>query len=483
MSGDVWAGTFGRERAATMEECHVEYVVGLSSENAQLIFVGAPDALFGNCSFVLKDAAHLDYFMHIFAGEQCLARMDAVEGDLATRDMMGEDVPETERPSPQLTDEEMDEVRKVVFPFIESVLMELKCDENLSKADICIDRAIPLWTRTQPPPRRAAQGFAVEFEDKALMARIFEVLRLVEMTSSAAAVRPKESATSSTEHVSWHGRCGMANWSLPKCVAETSEAARPGYQTNDGSEYVDDEKTLRSKVRVLADMLRRSKGVVVYTGAGVSTAAGIGDYASKAPGSHAPHMQSSGTSQSRLDLKPTFAHHALAAMEETGLVHHWLQQNHDRLAQKAGFPQERINEIHGAWGDDKNMVKMMDDTLRDDLLKWMAEWTERADLCVAIGTSLCGMNADHVAQACAERHLDGGQMQQGLVIINLQRTAMDCDSSLRIWSVIDDVFRLLASELKLRVPSKSAAARGEQWVARHPRCKYNTPKRSVRDPL
>ena len=26
-----------------------------------------------------------------------------------------------------------------------------------------------------------------------------------------------------------------------------------------------------------------------------------------------------------------------------------LQQNHDRLAQKAGFPQTKLNEIHGAW--------------------------------------------------------------------------------------------------------------------------------------
>jgi hypothetical protein len=38
-------------------------------------------------------------------------------------------------------------------------------------------------------------------------------------------------------------------------------------------------------------------------------------------------------------------------MHRTGLLHHWLQQNHDRLAQKAGFPQAALNEIHGAWGE------------------------------------------------------------------------------------------------------------------------------------
>ena len=50
---------------------------------------------------------------------------------------------------------------------------------------------------------------------------------------------------------------------------------------------------------------------------------------------------------------------------------HWLQQNHDRLAQKAGFPQAQLNEIHGAWGDRKNRVLMMDEQLRPDMIEWM----------------------------------------------------------------------------------------------------------------
>ncbi len=39
-----------------------------------------------------------------------------------------------------------------------------------------------------------------------------------------------------------------------------------------------------------------------------------------------------------------------------GLLHGWVQQNHDGLPQKAGFPQERINEIHGSWYDPGNPV-------------------------------------------------------------------------------------------------------------------------------
>merc|ERR1712039_462649 len=176
------------------------------------------------------------------------------------------------------------------------------------------------------------------------------------------------------------------------------------------------------------------------------------------------------------ELTPTYSHHVLAALEEKGLVQHLIQQNHDRLPQKAGFPQAKINEIHGAWGDNKNSVKMMDDTLRPDLLDWMAQWCESADVCVAMGTSLCGMNADQVAEACADRFLGGVAGQQGLVIMNLQRTAMDTSSALRIWGVLDDVMKLLAKELGLVAPSKVCKSRGDQWVVKHPGCKYNTPK-------
>lgn len=282
--------------------------------------------------------------------------------------------------------------------------------------------------------------------------------------------------------LAWHGHCAQADWDLPECVAATKEEARPGYNSMDACEYVDTPATLKKKVRVLADMLRQSKAAMVYCGAGLSTASGIGDYASKASGSVAPHKRTSGSTPNRLELVPTCSHHIITAMEEKGYLHHLLQQNHDRLPQKAGFPQQKINEVHGAWGDHKNSVKMMDDVLREDLLGWMAQWCQAADLCISMGTSLCGMNSDQVAQACAERFLSGAAGQQGLVILNLQRTFMDSNSSLRIWGVLDDVMKLLAKELRLTAPSKACKSRGDEWVSKHPRCTYHTPKRSARDP-
>eukprot|EP00928_Gymnodinium_smaydae_P053478 TRINITY_DN37458_c0_g1_i1.p1 TRINITY_DN37458_c0_g1~~TRINITY_DN37458_c0_g1_i1.p1 ORF type:complete len:359 (+),score=52.27 TRINITY_DN37458_c0_g1_i1:77-1153(+) len=296
------------------------------------------------------------------------------------------------------------------------------------------------------------------------------------------AVSTSPAKTENAAEVQWHGMLGSgAGWSQPRLVAGSDQAARPGYNSYSASEYVDTPEVLKAKIALLAQMWKRSGAdTVLYSGAGLSTAAGIGDYASKAASSLAPHKKVT-SSGSRLDLKPTFAHHALASLSEKGFIGNWVQQNHDRLAQKAGFPQAKLNEIHGAWGDMKNAVKMMDDTLRSDLLHWLAQWAQRAKLCVAIGTSLCGMNADQVADAVAERASHGSG--EGLVIIGLQQTFYDEKASLRIWGLCDDVMALVAKEMGCRVPDPKAARRGQQWDATHPRVVYNTPTRSSRDPI
>jgi len=286
----------------------------------------------------------------------------------------------------------------------------------------------------------------------------------------------------SDDQTSWHGLLGATSgWRPPRLVALSEQAARPGYNAYSASEYVDTPEVLNEKARLLAQMWKRSgQDTVIYTGAGLSTAAGIGDYASKAAQSVAPHKKQASTG-SRLDLRPTLAHHALASMEEKGLIGHWVQQNHDRLAQKAGFPQAKLNEIHGAWGDMKNQVKMMDDTLRRDLLEWLGSWAERANLCVALGTSLCGMNADQVPRAVADRF--GHSSGEGLVIIGLQRSVYDDVASLRIWWLCDDVMKLVATGLGCKVPNANVAKRGKEWDHRHPKLCYNTPVRKASDAI
>ena len=122
-----------------------------------------------------------------------------------------------------------------------------------------------------------------------------------------------------------------------------------------------------------------------------------------------------------------------------------MNQNHDGLPQKAGYPQSALNEIHGAWFDVSNPVVPMTGSLRCDLLEWLIEWEKRTDLCLAMGSSLCGMNADRLVQSTAQRAMEG--QGSGAVIISLQQTRLDHMASLRIFGRADEVMDLLAREL------------------------------------
>jgi len=139
----------------------------------------------------------------------------------------------------------------------------------------------------------------------------------------------------------------------------------------------------------------------------------------------------------------------LTAMERAGYLHHYVQQNHDGLPQKSGFPQEKINEIHGAWYDPSNPVVQFSGSLRGDLFDWMAETEKKVDLCLCLGTSLSGMNADRMAVTPAKKSLKDPPKALGTVIINIQQTSLDSSSAVRVWAKLDDAFAILAKKLNL----------------------------------
>jgi NAD-dependent SIR2 family protein deacetylase len=47
-------------------------------------------------------------------------------------------------------------------------------------------------------------------------------------------------------------------------------------------------------------------------------------------------------------------HKVLTKLYHSGYLKRLINQNHDGLLQKSGFPQHAINEIHGAWFDPSN---------------------------------------------------------------------------------------------------------------------------------
>jgi len=280
---------------------------------------------------------------------------------------------------------------------------------------------------------------------------------------------------SSVDEAEMHGHIGLGKgWGSPLLVTYCEKEARPGYKTMPAHEYTDDPETLREKVKEMARLIRKSKHCLAYTGAGISTASGINDYASRSNKSRATGTGAVGKRPAKkkgLNAEPTLAHFVLGALYKAGHLKHWVQQNHDGLPQKAGFPQHALNEIHGAWFDPSNPVVPMSGSLRGDLYSWMKKEEKATDLCLTMGTSLCGMNADRMVKSPSIKYLNYGK-GFGSIIIGFQRTQMDKYATLRIFSSIDEVMLLLALEMNLPVSTKpytpdipsSALAEGNKHI-------------------
>ena len=238
-------------------------------------------------------------------------------------------------------------------------------------------------------------------------------------------VQEKLSKTDFLEHSStsfWHGRLFTENLTTPKVTWKSQLTPRNDHDAPDwltASEYCDIPEVLETKLEYLAELLKISQRTVIYTGAGISRAAGIGQAA-----------RGAGKDGGKgLNASPTLTHYALGALAKSGYIHNWIQQNHDGLPQKAGFPQESINEIHGSWYDPSNPVVLYSGTLKKEQYPWMVKEAKNADLVLVLGTSLGGLNADQVAIRTAERSRNdqnyhgGGAL--GTVMINLQQTQHD----------------------------------------------------------
>jgi len=160
---------------------------------------------------------------------------------------------------------------------------------------------------------------------------------------------------------SFHGYLCDSTWSLPQMVADSDEINRPGYASFKAQEFLDSEEVLKAKVKLVANLTKESKNMCVYTGAGISMSAGINDYATKSKNSVTKKSQET---INRKMANPTKSHYVLTELHKAKYLKHWIQQNHDGLAQKSGYPQSDLNEIHGSWFDKKNTVVLMHDKLK-----------------------------------------------------------------------------------------------------------------------
>ncbi|OWK14174.1 SIRT7 [Cervus elaphus hippelaphus] len=229
----------------------------------------------------------------------------------------------------------------------------------------------------------------------------------------------------------------------------------------------DDPEELQRKVRELASAVRNAKYLVVYTGAGISTAASIPDY--RGPNG------------------------VWTLLQKGRSVQHVVSQNCDGLHLRSGLPRSAMSELHGnmyievctACTPNREYVRVFDVTertalhrhqtgrtchkcggqLRDTIvhfgergtlgqpLNWEAatEAASKADTILCLGSSLKVLKK-YPHLWCMTKP---PSRRPKLYIVNLQWTPKDDWAALKLHGRCDDVMQLLMDELGLEIPRYS----------------------------
>lgn len=249
------------------------------------------------------------------------------------------------------------------------------------------------------------------------------------------------------------------------------------------SEIFDPPHILQKKVVELAMMIQKSKHLVVFTGAGISTSCGIPDF--RGPkGVWTLQREGKGVPEASLPFHramPSLTHMALVELEKAGILKFLISQNVDSLHLRSGIPREKLAELHGnsfrelcpSCGQEYvrdfevETIGMKETSrrctapncgakLEDTVLDWedalppkemdpAEKHCKMADIVLCLGTSL------QITPACnlPLKTLRGGGK---LVIVNLQQTPKDKKASLVIHGKVDKVIAGVMQFLNLRIP-------------------------------
>ena len=212
------------------------------------------------------------------------------------------------------------------------------------------------------------------------------------------------------------------------------------------TQYQERPAVLQDKLQYLVRLLLSSRKTLLLTGAGL--------------------RRSSRSRSVDSSTSPSPAHTALASLVQRRLVTTWVQLTPHGLAQKAGCPQQFLNEVYGSWYDPSNPVLRGKGRLRADLYERLLRDSLEADLVLVLGAPLSSTLTDILIQSPAERSLAG--LALGSVIINTQQTELDGAATLRLFSPADLVTRLLlqALDLSLTSPPSSGLQCGPGHAAR-----------------
>ncbi|XP_074320127.1 NAD-dependent protein deacetylase SRT1 [Silene latifolia] len=246
------------------------------------------------------------------------------------------------------------------------------------------------------------------------------------------------------------------------------------------AEFFDSPHVLQDKIEELAVLIRKSKHLVVFTGAGISTSCGIPDF-------RGPKgiwtLQRDGKALPKAALPfsramPGITHMALVELQRANILKFVISQNVDGLHLRAGLLREKLSELHGnsfleicpACGTEYvrdfevETIGLKETSrrcscgarLRDSVLDWedalppkemnaAEKHCRMADLVLCLGTSLQITPACNLPLKC----LRGGGK---IVIVNLQKTPKDTKASLVIRGRVDKVISGVMDSLNLCIP-------------------------------
>ncbi|GFR74331.1 NAD-dependent deacetylase sirtuin-7 [Elysia marginata] len=277
----------------------------------------------------------------------------------------------------------------------------------------------------------------------------------------------------------------------PEIVKTSQRNAKRLKENKDRQLEIEDEPAVLSdKCERLADLIKSSEHVIVYTGAGISTAASIPDY--RGPnGVWTLLKKGQGLSPQDLsDAEPTYTHMCLTKLFRVKKVKHVVSQNCDGLHIRSGFPRYSLSELHGNMyiemcyncAPHREYVRLFDVTERTSVrrhttsrrcracgvnltdtivhfgekgkIKSPYRWKEavraarKADLILCLGTSLKVLKK-YQCLWCMDKK---PHLRPKLAIVNLQWTPKDDVATLKINGRCDSVMRMVMKLLDEEVP-------------------------------
>eukprot|EP01114_Cavostelium_apophysatum_P020497 TRINITY_DN6888_c0_g1_i1.p1 TRINITY_DN6888_c0_g1~~TRINITY_DN6888_c0_g1_i1.p1 ORF type:complete len:371 (+),score=59.41 TRINITY_DN6888_c0_g1_i1:125-1237(+) len=251
----------------------------------------------------------------------------------------------------------------------------------------------------------------------------------------------------------------------------------------DIKEFFEEPDIVDKKGAVIAQWIRESRHCIIFTGAGISTSAGIPDF--RGPEGVWTMRAQGKTAVARgntLSAIPTDSHMGILELQKQGLCKYLVSQNTDGLHRRSGIETLKLSELHG----NSNLEKCESckaEYLRDSRVRTAAQVHEhytgkncpkcggklhdtiinfgeslphvplqraydnaqKADLCLVLGSSLTVSPANDIPKTVAKR---GGK----LIICNLQRTPLDDAAKMRVFAKTDDLMRSIFKGLQLEIP-------------------------------